>query len=65
MGSRAAWFYAAIWLACVGDLLLRGQVVTVLIGVGAAVGSGVLAATTIAMTVHAPAPAWMAEPKST
>ena len=62
--SRAAWFYGAIWLACVGDLLLRGQVVTVLIGAGAAAGSGVLAAITIAMTARAPAPSWTAEPIS-
>lgn len=60
--SRAAWCYAAVWLACAGDLLVRGQGVTVLIGLGAAAGSGVLAVITIAMTVEAPAPAWAKQP---
>lgn len=63
--SRASWFYAAVWLFCAVDLLLHGQGLTVLIGLGATAGSGLLAAITIAVTVHAPPPAWMPEPMRT
>lgn len=60
--SPAAWCYAAVWLVCVADLLVSGQAVTVLIGLGAAAGSGVLAVVTIALTAGAPAPAWAGPP---